>query len=107
MSARLPKKSETIEIRLSHQAKIAFMDRCREERQSASEVLRALIDQKLAGRRRLAPRWRALAAAVAGLILGAVAQPSLARATQNSHSVFDRLDRNHDGVLSYAEFRAR
>ena len=108
MPARSPKKSETIEIRLSHQAKIAFMDRCRQEQRSASAVLRGLIDQTLeVPRRRAAPRWRALAAAVAGLILGAVAQPALARATHEAHPAFDQLDRNHDGVLSYAEFSAR
>jgi Ca2+-binding EF-hand superfamily protein len=42
------------------------------------------------------------------VVLGAgAAAPALAHAEQTSHAAFDRLDRNHDGMLSYDEFRAR
>ncbi len=41
---RPPKKSETLEVRLPHAAKQAFMARCREDGRSASEVIREFID---------------------------------------------------------------
>lgn len=107
---RAPKKSETVEIRLSHPVKTAFMDRCRAEGRTASDAIRQFIEAELAGGAR--PRakslsgWRALvAAAVAGLALGAVAAPSLAQSNGGAER-FERLDRNHDGVLSRAEYLA-
>jgi len=109
-SIRPPKKSETIEVRLSHEAKAAFMERCRQEQLTASEAIRLFIDDRLdprpIPRRRRAPSWRIVAAGVAGAALG-MAAPSLAWAGQNTRPVFDQLDQNHDGVLSYQEFRSR
>jgi hypothetical protein len=106
------KKSETIEIRLSYETKTAFMERCRLQRRTASEALRLFIDEQLDRhsnvRRRRLPTWRILAAGVIGAALGlGAAAPSFAHATENSKAAFDRLDRNHDGVLSYQEFRSR
>ncbi|MFN7108650.1 MAG: EF-hand domain-containing protein [Brevundimonas sp.] len=110
------KKSETVEIRLPHATKTAFMARCRAEGRTASDAIRRFIDAELSQtssmRRstRLAPRlgWRPLlAAAVAGLALGAVAAPSLAQSSPPSRAAFDRMDRNHDGVVSYDEYGAR
>jgi hypothetical protein len=106
---RPPKKSETLEIRLPYSAKTAFMARCREDGLTASEALRRFIEQEIEGARPPRPRLRwaqALAAALAGLALGAVAAPSLAHPTPNSRAAFERLDRNHDGVISFAEFKA-
>jgi hypothetical protein len=105
------KKSEMLEVRLPHETKTAFMARCRETRRTASEVVRTFIDQELEGRagkpRRRGWVWRVLAAALAGLAVGAVAAPSLARPASASHGAFDRLDANHDGVLSFEEFGRR
>ena len=42
----------------------------------------------------------------AGLALGAVAAPSLAQSSP-TRADFDRLDRNHDGVVSFDKYRAR
>ena len=107
-SIKPPKKSETIEIRLSHEAKAAFMERCRQERRTASEAIRLLIDDQQSRRRPRVAWWRIIAAGVAGAVLGlGVAAPSFAWAAQNTRPVFDQLDRNHDGVLNYQEFRAR
>ena len=85
MTARVaPKKSESIEIRLSFEAKSAFTAQCNAEHRTASEVLRAFIEERsatgtttaLAARRGI---WRTLAAGIAGLALGlGVAAPSLA-----------------------------
>ena len=109
-SARPPKKSEAIEVRLSHAAKAAFMEQCRRDNRTASDAIRLFIDAQI-GRRpmgRRLPHWRTLAAILAGMALGmGAAAPSLAHATQTSHAVFDQLDRNHDGVLTYQEFRSR
>jgi branched-subunit amino acid aminotransferase/4-amino-4-deoxychorismate lyase len=107
-----PKKSETIEIRLSHEAKTAFMERCRQEQQTASEAVRqfidATIDPRPTVRQRRTSYWRVIAAGLFGAALGlGAAAPSLARAAHEDRAAFDQLDRNHDGVLSYREFQAR
>lgn len=107
---RPPKKSETLEIRLPHATKTAFMSRCRDDGHTASEALRRFIDSELAANRQGARGglgWRQLlAAAAAGLAIGAVAAPSLAQTTPASRAAFDRLDRDLDGVVSFEEFRA-
>jgi hypothetical protein len=99
---RGPKKSETLEIRLPHALKQAFMARCQGEDRSASEALRGLIEQSLIEPRRPPPRLRWAAVGLAALSLGAVAAPSLARPSLPAR--FARLDADHDGRLSLAEF---
>ncbi|GGL38362.1 EF-hand domain-containing protein [Caulobacter rhizosphaerae] len=105
-----PKKSDMLEVRLPHETKVAFMARCRETRRTASEAVRVFIDQELDGPTGSPSRsnlvWRVLAAALAGLAVGAVAAPSLARPLA-AHAAFDRLDANHDGALSFEEFSRR
>lgn len=109
VTGRPPKKSETIEVRLSHEAKVAFVERCRRERRTASEAIRLFIDgeieKRVAVRQRRKSHWRTVAAALAGAAFGiGAAAPSFAQTTQ---AAFDQLDRNHDGVLTYQEFRSR
>ena len=103
------KKSETLKIRMSLETKAAFMARCRGQGRTASEVVREIIAAKVNApkdaQRRRSPPWRlALAAAGAGLAVGAAAAPSIAHPAWNARAAFDRLDRNHDGVLSFEEF---
>ena len=103
------KKSETLEIRLPYSTKTAFMARCRADGRTASEAVRRFIEREVDTGRRPSRRvrwrgWQALAAALAGLAVGAIAAPTLAHPTQSSRATFDRLDRNHDGVLSFQEF---
>ncbi|OGN49129.1 MAG: hypothetical protein A2352_06580 [Caulobacterales bacterium RIFOXYB1_FULL_67_16] len=106
------KKSETVEIRLPHATKTAFMEQCRLEGRTASEAIRRFIDSELERQygRPASPLtgWRQLvAAAAAGLALGAIAAPSLAQSVTPARAAFDRLDRDHDGLVSFSEFRAR
>ena len=111
MSDRNPKKGETLEIRLPYQAKTDFMARCRDQGRTASDAVRAFIDGELAGRRPARNGrsvWvQALAAAVAGLAIGALAAPSAAQAMRDDQAAFRHLDQNGDGVLSAQEFSAR
>jgi len=116
MAAGKPKKSEVLEVRLPYETKTAFMSRCRETHRTASETVRDFIERELderASRPRShglvwrAPLGRLLAAALAGLAVGAVAAPSLARPTTPSRAAFERLDANHDGNLSFEEFSGR
>jgi hypothetical protein len=105
-----PKKSETLEIRLTLEAKTAFMARCHERGRTASEAVRDFIEGELRPTERVnrsrTGQWRtALAAAAAGLAVGAVAAPSLAHPASTPRAAFDRFDRNHDGVLTFEEFR--
>jgi hypothetical protein len=111
-SAKPPKKTETIEVRLSHEAKAAFMARCRRDQRTASEAVRLFIDAQIAPTPvpdpRPVPHWRIVAAGLAGLALGAgAAAPSFAHTAPDTQAAFEQLDRNHDGVLSYEEFHAR
>jgi hypothetical protein len=107
--SRAPKKSETLEVRLAHPIKQAFMARCRAEGRTASDAVRAFIEAETAAPGR--PRRSRLAARLAaGALLaaaaGAVAAPTLAHTirAESRAAEFQRLDANHDGVLSRAEF---
>ena len=99
---RGPKKSETLEIRLPHALKQAFMAHCQDEGRSASEALRGYIQQAVAEPRRPARRLRWAVVGLAAVSLGAVAAPSLARPSLPAQ--FARLDADHDSRLSLAEF---
>jgi hypothetical protein len=99
---RGPKKSETLEIRLPHAQKQAFMARCQAEGRSASEALRGFIEQALSEPQSPKRPLRWAAVGLAAVSLGAVAAPSLARPSLPAQ--FARLDADHDGRLSLTEF---
>lgn len=105
---RPPKKSETIEIRLPHPTKVAFIDHCRARDRTLSEAVRGYIDLELAGGTARRMPWRhVLAAALTGLAIGATAAPSLAQSIGGDRATFERMDRDGDGVVSLAEYAAR
>ncbi|MEL7481578.1 MAG: hypothetical protein AAGJ29_08450 [Pseudomonadota bacterium] len=111
------KKSETLEIRLPHSKKQAFMRACEEEGITASHAVRTFIDAYLRRHRRVKLKSFAqemamhlirnplktagttsafTAAALATLFFSA--QPSIAQS-----DAFTILDKNGDGVLSDAD----
>ena len=109
--SREPKKSETIEVRLPHKVKSALMSKARSEGKSASEVIRHSIDSYLAeqpteARSMLLALWKPAALIGAGslaLVLASIsATPSQAK--PDLRSVFQMLDRNHDGAITINEF---
>ena len=118
-----PKKSETLEVRLSHATKQAFMLRCRQQGCSASEVVRRFIEDfltapvvlplpkqsetRMASLRRFAD---IASATLAGLV--AVGALTLASITPSSawpdlRATFAELDGNADGNIDLEEFLAR
>jgi hypothetical protein len=105
---RPPKKSESLEIRIPHAAKQAFMARCQAEGRSASDALRSFIDEQIAPPRR-PRRWRVVAGALVAAAVGAAALPSLARQPAANEllrrAAFTQLDANRDGVLTLDEYR--
>ena len=111
-SAKFTKKNDSIEIRLPDETKTAFREKCRREGRTASDAVRSFIDEQLEPRgslrRRRRSLWRIGLAVAAGAVLGGgLAAPSIAASSDNSRSAFRTLDRDHDGALTYEEFRSR
>jgi hypothetical protein len=111
-SAKFTKKNDSIEIRLPDQTKAAFREKCRREGRTVSDAVRSIIDEQLEPRGTLRRSrrsiWRFGLAVTAGAVLGGgLAAPSIAASADNSPSAFRSLDRDHDGALTYEEFRSR
>lgn len=124
---RPPKKSETLEVRIPHDTKRAFLEACRREGRTASEVVRGYIDghiaqARAAERRRGRLRDRSdpqrslimsltsrngrrtlLAGAVGALGLMAIAV-SPSAADIDLRAMFDRIDADADGRVTLEEF---
>jgi hypothetical protein len=121
---REPKKIDSLEVRLAPETKRAFMAACRANGESASAVLRTFIHRYLRSASRASTEWtrerempfmtrHRRAGLALGLAAGAAAAASLtlsgpARATGHPgiEAVFDLMDRDRDGRVSLAEFRA-
>jgi Ca2+-binding EF-hand superfamily protein len=122
MPPRPPKKSESLEIRLPHTTKTAFMQACRKRGVSASEVLRGSIARYLSSSGRpdrrkerimafiASPRRASLAAVLllAALVAGSfgLAGPARAAIDPRLAALFDWIDGDRDGRVSGAEFAA-
>jgi Ca2+-binding EF-hand superfamily protein len=111
-----PKKTESLEVRLTHAVKQAFMARARSRGRTASSLVREFIESYLAGNdprkenRTMLKRF-ATPAAVTSLVATAIAihavTPTAASAAPDFKALFDRLDRDRDGKLSAEEFASR
>ena len=121
---REPKKTDFLEIRLAWETKRAFMARCRENKLSASRLVRSWIDRYLHETSRAPAEWkeelrmtfsglsrRRRAAAAAGLAAlagiagaGMLALPASAATDPRLAAVFDWTDRDNDARISQAEF---
>lgn len=118
---REPKKSDSLEVRLPHETKTAFMAACAARGTSASGVLRGFIHRYIASAR-TSLDWkkelimlfttkarRRLAAACAGIagtaaLILAVTAPAQAANEARLRAVFDWMDADRDGSLSRVEF---
>lgn len=115
------KKTDHIQIRVPPETKKEFLAACEEDKVSASDVLRRAILDYLAARKKMAVdavdsvvklvprpmrkrRYLAAAAAVVGLAV-VTALPSAA--APDFTGTFQRLDLNHDGMLTEEEFTLR
>lgn len=117
---RPPKKSELLEVRLSHETKQDFLAACRKAGRTASDVVREAIDRFIeadrqrpetqSGKRSLTAmiptpirrkRYLAVGLGLTGLAVFA-ALPSAAG--PSLETVFKQLDRNSDGVVTAQEF---
>ncbi len=112
VSNRAPKKNEAIEVRLDNATKAAFMANCARDGSSASDVIRGFIDARLnarskAGRRPTSASRMAMAALLGALLGVGATAPSLAHGVASPRPAFEQLDRNHDGVLTAAEYSAQ
>ena len=104
MNKRAEKKSETIEVRVTHSEKLAFMDACQRAGVTASHAIRDFIAQSLEPRR----RWKTglisltcigvAALAGAAFYVGNQAQPHTP--VNGTDFILAHLDHNGDGVLS-------
>lgn len=96
---------------MPHEVKDALMRQARAEGRSASEVVRGFIDSYLAGQPKEARSmfltlWKPAAAiGAASLALAwAAFTPTPSQANPDLKSVFNMLDRNHDGAITFDEF---
>lgn len=121
---RPPKKTETLEVRMPHEMKRAFIEACRAHGSTASDVVREFAEGYLkrcerrarlrdvinperslamlfsSPRRRLAAISAGFAGAV-GLVMAGLA-PSVA--DWSFQTTFEELDRDGDGLVSVEEF---
>ena len=105
------KKNGSIDVRLPDQVKTAFMEHCRSHDRTASDAIRTFIDEQLTSQeiryRPVRSFWRAGVAAVVGAAIGmGAAAPSIANSMQRDRTMFQQLDRDRNGTLTYQEFRA-
>lgn len=123
MPKREPKKSETLEIRIPHETKIAFMSACRARGVSASDILRNCIRHHLESAGRTPVHWtkelrmafsqtppgrRILFGSAGALVVGAalvtLSAPAQAAIDPRLAAVFGWMDVDHDGRVSRAEY---
>lgn len=115
MNKRRSKKSESIEVRLSHPDKLALMSRAAAEGRSASDIVRGSINRYVGGHPRKRPnivrmlaRGLTFVALPATVLALAYSISSPARADRDYERAFrsslQRLDKDHNGAIDRREF---
>jgi hypothetical protein len=119
MTLREPKKTESLEVRVSHETKTAFMAACAKAGVSASTVLRrcmarhiAAADRAPSRRKELAmlsdqlrrPIPAAAAATLTGLAATMLVTPAQAAIDPRVAAVFDWMDADGNGGIDAGEF---
>ncbi len=117
MTKREPKKTELIEFRISHEAKSAFLDQCKRDDRSASEVIRTLMQSHVtdhSGRDQQRKKWTpdmtallkkhpiSTSALCALSLLGMSAVATTASA--DPAQAFAAIDTNGDQTISLEEY---
>jgi Ca2+-binding EF-hand superfamily protein len=121
---REPKKTETLEVRLSAESKSAFLSACRANGVSASAVIRTCVDRYIRSASRApidrtmelpmlsshTPRWPRLTTGGIGALLTSAAialfaVPASATTDPRLAALFEWLDSDRDGSVSLAEFQ--
>lgn len=114
MSMRDEKKSESLEVRLPYSQKIAFMEACKEQGITASDALRAGIDEFLATREGqsqpsqfknvvtlMKTNPKKTVGSLMAMSIGAALFTAMPSAAQDE--LFAQYDKNKDGVLTAGE----
>ena len=114
MKSRPPKKTDSLEVRLPPETKRAFMERCKAERVSASEIVRGYIEDHLARPARKPVKeirmplsqktFQIGATAAAGALALTTLFVAQSAATPDIVAMFKRLDADGDGRLTLQEF---
>lgn len=112
--SRRVKKSDSIEARLSHDLKVAFMARCEADSRSASDVLRGLIASYLASPERHQTEARPVMKPIilkhllgaAGLGAVAIAAHAGAITGADAGTHFAAVDLNKDGAVTLSELKS-
>lgn len=117
MSLKSPKKTELIEFRISHEAKSEFLQKCKSEDRSASEVIRDLMRDHVSehsNRPQQRFEWRrfmsdllhrnpiSVSAICAATFLGVSAMTTTAAA--DPAQAFGAIDSDGDGTISLDEY---
>jgi len=116
---RRAKKSETLEVRVSHPLKEALVAHCRRREMTVSDVVRELIEDRLSRETRrpfvnheridamfskLQNHPRALAGSALGSLAAMMLAVSAPSAASDGQAVFGGLDRNADQLVTREEF---
>jgi Ca2+-binding EF-hand superfamily protein len=122
MTKRPPKKSDTLEVRMPHETKRAFLAACRKDGQTASNVVRTFVEgylSRAALQDHMTPAWsirriwRSHAVRVGAIAAGAASVGALALVTLSTTppaKILDRrgtfafLDADDDGLLTVSEY---
>lgn len=110
LKKRLEKKSESIEVRLPYSIKTNFMEKCTEDGDTASHVLRGFIASYLRTKpnnriAKFAPIALVLPILITGLYISHLTETPNPQTSLAQQALFSSFDTNHDGFLTATDAR--